>query len=127
MFICPEVLTWCVKFYHIRDPVHGFITIPEEGVLSDLIDTVEFQRLRYIRQLGVTYNIYPGAEHSRFFHSLGVAHLAGRMYDAIVADSASVDQEKEKLQIAALLHDVGHSPFSHVLEGVLTPDRSHRG
>jgi hypothetical protein len=114
-----------VKFHHIRDPVHGFITIPEQGVLSDLIDTVEFQRLRYIRQLGVSYNIYPGAEHSRFFHSLGVAHLAGRMYDAIVAEKAVSKEEKEKLQIAALLHDIGHCPFSHVLEGILAPDSSH--
>lgn len=123
--LCANALTWAVKFHHIRDPVHGFITIGEDGVLSDLIDTAEMQRLRYIRQLGVTYNIYPGAEHSRFFHSLGVAHLAGRMYDAVVPDVRSGDNDRERLQIAALLHDIGHAPFSHVLEEVLTPNVTH--
>ena len=113
-----------MKFHHIRDPVHRHISIPEQGVTSDLIDTLEFQRLRYIRQLGVTYQTYPGGEHSRFFHSLGVSHIAGRMYDAVAGEKANAE-EKSKLQIAALLHDVGHSPFSHLLERFFTPDASH--
>jgi len=113
-----------VKFHHIRDPVHKHISIPEQGVISDLIDTLEFQRLRYIRQLGVTYQTYPGGEHSRFFHSLGVSHVAGRMYDVVAGDDGK-EEERTKLQIAALLHDLGHSPFSHLLERFFTPSVPH--
>ena len=113
-----------MKFHHIRDPVHGHIVIPEQGILSDLIDTAEFQRLRYVRQLGVTYQTYPGGEHSRFFHCLGVSHVAGRMYDAIT-DNQGKPEDKEKLQVAALLHDIGHAPFSHLLERFYTPGVSH--
>jgi HD superfamily phosphohydrolase len=113
-----------LKLYHIRDPIHSFISIPEEGTLSELIDTEEFQRLRHIRELGVTYQVYPGGEHSRFFHCLGVAHLAGRMHDVLVSDGDG-DMQKEKLQIAGLLHDVGHAPFSHVFDGFFTPKVSH--
>src|SRR5436309_12188211 len=110
-----------VKFHHIRDPVHGHISIPEKGILSDLIDTLEFQRLRYIRQLGVTYQTYPGGEHSRFFHSLGVSNVAGRMFDAIAGKDGD-PEEKTKLQIAAKLHDIGHSAFSHLQERFFMPD-----
>jgi len=113
-----------VDFYHIRDPVHSHIKIPDEGLVSKLIDTPELQRLRYIRQLGVTYQTFPGGEHSRFFHSLGVAHMAGRMFDAVTGPAGNTG-EREKLQVASLLHDVGHSPFSHVLERFFTPGVSH--
>ena len=128
----PRVLTAVVESHYVRDPVHGFIPIPETGILSDLIDTVEFQRLRYIRQLGVSYNIYPGAEHSRFFHSLGVAHLAGRMHEAILRSEGRSSEEREqihaerlRIQVAALLHDIGHPPFSHVFDQFWTPDTDH--
>lgn len=113
-----------MKFHHIRDPVHKHISIPERGVVSDLIDTLEFQRLRNVRQLGVTCLTYPGGEHSRFFHCLGVSHVAGRMYDAITGEQGT-SEERTKLQIAALLHDIGHSPFSHLLERFFTPSVSH--
>jgi HD superfamily phosphohydrolase len=108
----------------IRDPIHGLIRIePEDEVLLKLIDTPEFQRLRRTRQLGVSSLTYPGAEHSRFTHSLGVLNFAQRILDALRhryrKDSTATDLlEKHGLTVkaAALLHDVGHSPFSHVME-----------
>lgn len=108
----------------IRDAVHDLIRIePGEDVLLDLINTPEFQRLRRVRQLGVSSMTYPGAEHSRFTHSLGVMNFAQRIIASLVhryqKDSTAVDLlEKHRLEIkvAALLHDVGHGPFSHMIE-----------
>ncbi len=100
-----------------RDPVHDTIDwkVRPEGVLiGAIIDCPEFQRLRFIRQLGMANLVFHGAEHSRFSHSMGVAWLAARMCDAI---SSGVDPD-ERLAVvcAALLHDVGHAPFSHATE-----------
>lgn len=109
----------------IRDPVHNLITLAgDEGQLVlDLIDRPEFQRLRRIRQLGVGLLTYPGAEHSRWVHSLGVCHLACRMLDVLLRKYGKKSKEHRalaglRLEIvaAALLHDVGHGPFSHVFE-----------
>ncbi|MBI4581315.1 MAG: HD domain-containing protein [Planctomycetes bacterium] len=109
----------------LRDPVHNLITFAgEEGrLLLELIDRPEFQRLRRIRQLGLTFLAYPGAEHSRWVHSVGVCHLARRMLDALRARHGCDSEEYKGLQglrreiaVAALLHDVGHGPFSHVFE-----------
>ncbi|MEL1133815.1 HD domain-containing protein [Desulfitobacterium sp. THU1] len=108
-----------------RDPVHNIISFDKisEKVLLDLIDTKEFQRLRHIKQLGLSSFTYPGAEHTRFMHSLGVVHLTKRFIDKICTlkniDLRYIDELKENRILAlaaALLHDIGHGPFSHALE-----------
>lgn len=110
----------------IRDPVHNIIYFDkvEDAVLLELIDTREFQRLRHIKQLGLSPFTYPGAEHSRFAHSIGVTHLTKRFIDKISSLKENrfrryieelIDHRKVVLA-AALLHDVGHGPFSHALE-----------
>lgn len=109
----------------LRDPVHNLISLEgEEGaLLLGLIDTPEFQRLRRIRQLGLAFLTYPGAEHSRWVHSVGVCHIARRMLDVLreryKEDSDEYGELKKyrrEILVAALLHDVGHGPFSHLFE-----------
>lgn len=97
----------------IRDPIHNFIEL--EGREVKLLETNALQRLRRIRQLALANLVYPGAVHTRFEHTLGVTHLAGQMARAIGLEKESV----ERIRLAALLHDVGHGPFSHVSETVL--------
>ncbi|MFT7625134.1 MAG: HD superfamily phosphohydrolase, partial [Myxococcota bacterium] len=96
-----------------RDPVHDIISFrkdaPDERVLLELMDTVELQRLRRIRQLGMTNLVYHGAEHTRFVHSMGVAYLARRMYDQLRPFGTSI--ERLAVVAAALCHDLGHGPF----------------
>jgi len=94
----------------IRDSVHGNINI--EGLILELMGLPEMQRLHSIRQLGFTYLVYPGANHTRLEHSLGTYYVAGRMADAIGLEK----EEKEEITAAAFLHDIGHGPFSHTLE-----------
>lgn len=106
----------------IRDPVHGYIAI--STVEKDLIDTEPMQRLRRIKQLSGTYFTYPGAEHSRFSHSLGVMHLAGILGKHLEEFGYIDDDDLQKIRIAGLLHDVGHGPFSHNYEEVLTKYRN---
>ena len=104
----------------IRDPIHDIIRIEDHFIL-ELLDTAAMQRLRRIRQLGLAWLVYPGAEHSRFTHSLGVYHLAGRAIDQLnrVNGRDLFDGGKrEEVLAAALLHDVGHGPFSHIFENV---------
>ena len=102
----------------ITDPVHGYIRFSE--VEKDLIDTAIFQRLRRIRQLAGAHLVYPGAQHSRFEHSLGTMHIAGYAGETLLAKGYLGDEDKvQKLRLAALLHDVGHGPFSHLFEEVL--------
>ena len=94
----------------IQDPVHG--NIPVNGVFLDVIDRPEMQRLRYIKQLGLGYLVFPGANHTRFEHCLGTYHLSGRM-----AAATGLDEDDSKtVRMAGLLHDVCHPPFSHCLE-----------
>src|SRR5205814_3548914 len=100
-----------------RDPVHGDITFrrgPFQCLLESVIDTEMFQRLRGIRQTAVMNLVFHGAEHSRFVHSMGAAHVAGRMVDAAAEASGLqvTPREREETVLAALLHDVGHGPFS---------------
>ncbi|MCZ6899253.1 MAG: HD domain-containing protein [Bacteroidetes bacterium] len=108
-----------------NDPVYGFITIPSELILS-LIDHPFFQRLRRIRQLGLSDFVYPGALHTRFHHALGAMHLMSLVLDNLRGRDVPVsDQEYEASQIAILLHDIGHGPFSHSLEFNLLHNVSH--
>ena len=100
----------------INDPVYGFITIPTE-LLYELIQHPYVQRLRRIRQLGLTDLVYPGALHTRFHHALGAMHLMGVALENLQRKGTLIwDVEREAAQVAMLLHDVGHGPFSHVLE-----------
>ncbi len=106
-----------------RDSVHNIIrlkTDSDEGkLLVRLIDTAEFQRLRRIRQLGLAHFAYQAAEHSRFTHSLGALHLATRILAKLELNYKITDEEKTAVRCAALLHDIGHGAFSHVIETVL--------
>ncbi len=99
-----------------NDPVYGFIMIPQ-GLIIDLIDHPWFQRLRRIKQLGLSHFVYPGAVHTRFHHALGSYQLMTRALEILKFKGISITLEEfEAAQIAALLHDIGHGPFSHVLE-----------
>ena len=112
--------------HEMRDPIHGFIKLSKKE--RDLIDTKVFQRLRRIRQLAMTFLVYPGAVHTRFDHSIGVMHIAGRICARLQElNSAKIcDEDIDRVRLAALLHDVGHGPFSHVSEYLLdkyAPDK----
>lgn len=108
-----------------RDAVHGFVEIPRTTLLR-LVDTPEFQRLRRLTQLGTSSFTYPGGEHSRFQHSLGVAHLFLSLAAHFSEQGTPLTEEEHLVgSCAALLHDVGHGPFSHALEGVLVPHKHH--
>jgi HD superfamily phosphohydrolase len=109
----------------INDPVYGFITIPSELVF-DLIQHPYFQRLRYIKQLGMTHLVYPGALHTRFHHALGAMHLMGLALETIKGKGQAISFEEEQaVTIAILLHDIGHGPFSHALEHTIVDGVSH--
>jgi len=100
----------------INDPVHGFIKVPYD-LLYDLIEHPFFQRLRRIKQLGLTHLVYPGAMHTRFQHALGAMHLMSSAVDTLRAKGQNIsEEESEAVHAAILLHDIGHGPFSHVLE-----------
>lgn len=110
--------------YRLRDPVHGLITFAADNALDQLawrlIDTPEFQRLRRIRQLGVSEFVFPSATHTRFAHCLGVFHIARKLVNVIrreIKDEFDRDRSEVAI-IAALLHDLGHGPFSHTFEAV---------
>lgn len=109
----------------INDPVYGFITIPTDLVF-DLIEHPYFQRLRYIKQLGMTHLVYPGALHTRFHHALGAMHLMKLAIDTLKSKGHNITpQEEEAVAIAILLHDIGHGPFSHALEHTIVEGISH--
>jgi len=102
----------------VIDPVHGDIGLSK--LETELIDTPTFQRLRRIKQLGFAYMVYPNARHSRFEHSLGVMHLMSRILESFRSknEKALSDDDFRKLRIAALLHDIGHYPYSHLMEKI---------
>ena len=103
----------------IRDPIHGYIYSTE--LERKLIDTSTFQRLRRIRQLAGCHLVYPGGQHSRFEHVIGCMFLAGKVGDVLSKKQNGFGNEEiQKLRIAALLHDVGHGPFSHMFEEVMS-------
>tara|TARA_B100001093_G_scaffold519354_1_gene607980 strand:- start:1488 stop:2768 length:1281 start_codon:yes stop_codon:yes gene_type:complete len=99
----------------IYDPIHGFIPI-QEHILA-IIDTQEFQRLRDLKQLGATHYVFPSATHTRFEHSIGVSHLARRLMESLQKNQPSLQITERQIQlveIAGLIHDIGHGPFSHL-------------
>ncbi|HET9439154.1 MAG TPA: HD domain-containing protein, partial [Longimicrobiales bacterium] len=101
----------------IRDPLWNTITLDKAAI--EIVDSAAFQRLRYIRQLGLAHLVYPGATHTRFDHAIGVYHLAQRALHALEARGALravADADRSIIPYAALLHDIGHYPFSHALE-----------
>ena len=107
-----------------RDPIHDFIHVSPEEL--EIIDTPIFQRTHNIKQLSLGYYAYHGAEHSRFGHMIGAMHVAGLAYDAILKNTKKLGEEfacdeidRKTLRVAALLHDIGHAPFSHSLENIL--------
>lgn len=123
------------RVHEVRDAVHVFIGFDDDE--RTVIDSRPFQRLRHIHQLALTYNVYPGASHKRFEHSLGVMHLAGRIYDVITRPDKISDAVRATMpdpsqndygywrtvvRMAALCHDMGHLPFSHAAEDELLPE-----
>ncbi|NIJ53587.1 HD domain-containing protein [Dyadobacter arcticus] len=109
----------------INDPVYGFISISSD-LLYDLVDHPYFQRLRRIKQLGLADVVYPGALHTRFHHALGAMHLMGLALKVLQEKGHLIcETEFEAAQAAILLHDLGHGPFSHVLESVVMPGVEH--
>ena len=105
-----------------RDPLHNIISLDEavadDRLIVELIDSLEFQRLRRIKQLGLAMFTYQGAEHSRFTHSIGVMHLMTRALDLLASHHKISDESRVVGRAGALLHDLGHGPFSHVIEKV---------
>jgi len=106
-----------MKWGEVKDPIHGYIELSEAE--RAVLDTWPVQRLRRIRQLAMAHLTYPGAEHSRFQHSLGAMHLSG-LFGERLRDLGLIDEEDLKLlRLAGLLHDIGHGPFSHLFEELL--------
>ena len=108
-----------------NDPVYGFITIPHP-LIFDLIEHACFQRLRRIRQLGLGHMVYPGALHTRFHHALGALHLTTQTIEVLRSKGIEITNEEAlAVEVAILLHDIGHSPFSHALEHSLISGIKH--
>jgi HD superfamily phosphohydrolase len=108
-----------------NDPVYGFISIPYD-IVFDVIEHPYFQRLRRIQQLGLSSLVYPGATHSRFHHSLGAMHLMYRSLEVLKSKGQEISEDESKAAVLAILmHDLGHGPFSHALEGVLAEGIHH--
>src|SRR3954467_7320225 len=109
----------------INDPVHGFITIDHPLILKTIAHPY-YQRLRRIHQMGLAYLVYPGATHTRLHHSLGAYHLMSQAVSEIKNKGVEITKEEDvAVKVAILLHDIGHGPFSHALENVLTPGVNH--
>jgi len=109
----------------VNDPVHGFISIPDD-ILFDLIEHPYIQRLRRIKQLGMTELVYPGAVHTRFQHTLGAFFLMGTAISGLKSKGHNISPEESRATHAAILmHDIGHGPFSHALEQTLIEDLGH--
>ena len=109
----------------VNDPVYGFISISDE-LIFDLIEHPWFQRLRRIKQLGLTDYVYPGACHTRFHHALGAMHLMSLAIDTLKSKGHQITYEESLgAQIAILLHDIGHGPFSHALEHSIIKGITH--
>jgi HD superfamily phosphohydrolase len=113
------------KRKNINDPVYGFITIPD-AFIFDVIEHPWFQRLRRIKQLGLTHYTYPSAQHTRFQHALGAMHLMTQAIDVLRGKGIEITpDEAQGVTLAILLHDIGHGPYSHTLEQSIVPELSH--
>ena len=124
------------NIHEVRDPIHVFVRLDSHE--RKVLNSRPFQRLRHIHQLGMTHLLYPGATHRRFEHSLGVMELAGRVFDVVtrpdkvtdeienllpqISDLKALGYWRVVLRVAALCHDLGHLPFSHVAERDLLPE-----
>ncbi|MGM0933874.1 MAG: HD domain-containing protein [Bacteroidota bacterium] len=113
------------KLKILNDPIYGFITIPSQQIFN-LIEHPYFQRLRRISQMGLSYLVYPGAHHTRFHHALGCVHLMQKAVRILRYKGVMISEaEEEALQIAILLHDIGHGPFSHAMEHSIVEGIDH--
>ena len=113
------------KTFIINDPVYGFITVPN-GITKKIIDHPYFQRLRRIKQLGLTNLVFPGAVHTRFEHSIGAMHLMSRAVKVLQSKDIDITPlEEEAVCLAILLHDIGHGPYSHASEKCIAKNTSH--
>ena len=113
------------KLKIFNDPIYGFISIPN-ALIYDLVQHPYFQRLRRISQMGLSYLVYPGANHTRFHHALGCMHIMQKTVDVLRFKGVSISPEEENaLYIAILLHDIGHGPFSHAMEKSIVEDVYH--
>lgn len=113
------------KLKIFNDPIYGFITIPN-ALIYDLIQHTYFQRLRRITQMGLSYLVYPGANHTRFHHALGCMHLMQKAVDVLRFKGVIISEKEENaLYIAILLHDIGHGPFSHTMEKSIVEEVHH--
>jgi HD superfamily phosphohydrolase len=120
-----EVIFYKVKLTQYNDPIYGFITIPTPFI-GKLINHPYVQRLRRIKQMGLSFLVFPSTEHTRFQHALGAMHLATKAVVSLRKQGVKItDKEAEALYAALLLHDLGHGPFSHALEHTLLPDTAH--
>tara|TARA_B100000768_G_scaffold54156_1_gene52655 strand:- start:1552 stop:2784 length:1233 start_codon:yes stop_codon:yes gene_type:complete len=109
----------------LNDPIHGFIRLPK-GIIFDLIEHPYFQRLRRISQLGLSSLVYPGAYHTRFHHAIGAMHLMTKAIESLRSKGHEITKEESLgAEIAILLHDIGHGPFSHALEHSISHNISH--
>ena len=109
----------------INDPIYGFVTLPDD-LIHDLINHPFFQRLRRIKQLGLTNLVYPGALHTRFHHAIGAMHLMTEALQILKSKDVKItDEEIQAANIAILLHDIGHGPFSHALEHTIVKGIHH--
>lgn len=113
------------KLKIFNDPIYGFITIPNP-LIYDLIQHPYFQRLRRISQMGLSYLVYPGANHTRFHHALGCLHIMQKAIQVLRFKNTEISPEEENaLYVAILLHDIGHGPFSHAMEHSIVEDVHH--
>lgn len=121
----PNLCKMANKRKIINDPVFGFLSIPNE-LIFDVLQHPYVQRLNRIRQLGLSYLVYPGAMHSRFGHSIGAMHLMSEAISSLRLKGVEIsDEEATSAMIAILLHDIGHGPFSHVLEHTIVEGITH--
>ena len=120
-----RVVSQINKLKIFNDPIYGFISIPN-ALIYDLIQHPYFQRLRRISQMGLSYLVYPGANHTRFHHALGCMHLMQKAVDVLRFKEVFISPEEENaLYIAILLHDIGHGPFSHAMEKSIVEELHH--
>ncbi|MDT0649986.1 HD domain-containing protein [Autumnicola edwardsiae] len=113
------------KLKLLNDPIYGFITVPSQQIFN-IIEHPYFQRLRRISQMGLSYLVYPGANHTRFHHALGCLHLMQKAVQILIYKGVEISSEEEQaLYVAILLHDIGHGPFSHAMEHSIVEGVDH--